>query len=86
MVGEWGRYLQCMGTFRWTPDRMEQLENAVQNRKRVTLRRRGNEYVVVAAGLQQSRGRDALSGYLAMTGEEMLFLLGDLDHFQVLDS
>ena len=75
-----------MGTFRWTPDRMEQLENAVQNRKRVTLRRRGNEYVVVAAGLQQSRGRDALSGYLAMTGEEMLFVLGDLDHFQVLDS
>lgn len=75
-----------MGTFRWTPERMEQLEHAVQNRKRVTLRRRGNEYVVVAAGIKQSRGREALAGYLAMTGEEMLFVLGELDHFQVLDS
>jgi hypothetical protein len=75
-----------MGTFRWTPERMEQLEHAVQHRKRVTLRRRGNEYVVVASSLTQSRGREALSGYLAMTGEEMVFVLGDLDHFQVLDS
>ncbi|HEY8061173.1 MAG TPA: hypothetical protein VID74_00170 [Gemmatimonadales bacterium] len=74
-----------MATFRWTPDRMEQVEHAVQHRKRVTLRRRGNEYVVVAAALKQSRGRDALVGYLAMTGEEMEFVLGDLDHFQVLD-
>ena len=75
-----------MGTFRWTPDRMEQLEHAVQKRKRVMLRRRGNEYVVVASSLGQSRGREALSAYLAMTGEEMQFVLGDLDFFQVLDS
>ena len=75
-----------MGAFRWTPERMEQLEHAVQNRRRVTLRRRGNEYVVVATGLKQARGRDALAGYLAMTGDEMLFVLADLDHFQVLDS
>ena len=75
-----------MGSFRWTPERMEQLEHAVQRRKRVTLRRRGSEYVVVASALKQSRGRDALAGYMAMTGEEMLFVLGDLDHFQVLDS
>jgi len=75
-----------MGTFRWTPERMEQLEYAVQTRKRVTLRRRGNEYVVVASALTQSRGRDAFTGYLAMTGEEMTFILGDLDHFQVLES
>ena len=74
-----------MGAFRWTPERMEQLEHAVQHRKRVALRRRGNEYVVVASALRQSRGRDALVGYLAMTGEEMEFVLGDLDHFQVLD-
>ncbi len=72
--------------FRWTPTRMEQLEHAVQTRKRVILRRRGNEYVVVASALTSSRGREALSGYLAMTGEEMLFVLDDLDFFQVLDS
>lgn len=75
-----------MGTFRWTPERMEQLEHAVLRRKRVSLRRRGNEYVVVASALTTSRGRDALSAYLAMTGEELVFVLTDLDHFQVIDT
>ena len=65
---------------------MEQLEYAVLKRRRVILRRRGNEYVVVASALTTSRGREALSGYLAMTGEEMLFVLDDLDFFQVIDS
>ncbi|MBA2291341.1 MAG: hypothetical protein H0W15_02670 [Gemmatimonadales bacterium] len=75
-----------MGTFRWTPERMEQLEHAVLRRKRVSLRRRGNEYVVVASALTTSRGRDALSAYLAMTGEELVFVLAELDHFQVIET
>jgi hypothetical protein len=75
-----------MASFRWTPERMEQLESAVRHRKRVSLRRRGNEYVVVASALTSSRGRDALSAYLAMTGEEMVFVLNELDHFQVIDT
>ena len=75
-----------MGNFRWTPERMEQLEHAVRNRKRVTLRRRGNEFVVVASALTRDRGRDALAGYLSMTGEELLFALDDIDQFQVLES
>lgn len=65
---------------------MEQLEHAVRRRKRVSLRRRGNEYVVVASSLTSLRGREALSGYLAMTGEELVFVLNDIDHFQVIDS
>lgn len=65
---------------------MDQLEAAVRRRRRVSLRRGGNEYVVVASAITSSRGRDALAGYLAMTGEELLFVLADLDHFQVLDS
>ena len=55
-----------MAAFRWTPERMEQLESAVRHRKRVTLRRRGNEYVVVASGITTSRGREALAAYLAL--------------------
>lgn len=75
-----------MAAFRWTPERMEQLEHAVQRRRRVSLRRRGNEYVVVASALTNTRGREALAGYLAMTGEELLFVLDDIDHFEVLES
>jgi hypothetical protein len=74
-----------MGVFRWSPDRMEQLEAAVRHRKRVALRRRGNEYVVVASALTSRGGRDGLSAFLPMTGEELVFMLDDLDHFQVID-
>ena len=75
-----------MGQFRWTHERMEQLEHAVQKRKRVSVRRRGNEYIVVASSLTHSRGREAFTGYLAMTGDEVTFVLDQLDHFQVIDS
>lgn len=73
-----------MGKYRWTPDRMEQLEHAVRKRHRVSLRRRGNEYVVVATSLATSGGREAFNGYLPMTGEELEFVLEELDEFQVL--
>ncbi len=75
-----------MGSLRWTPERMEQLESAVRRRRRVVLRRRGDEYIVVAAGLTHARGREALVGHIAMTGEELEFVLDDLDAFQVLDT
>jgi hypothetical protein len=75
-----------MGEFRWTHERMNQLEHAVKLRRRVVVRRRGNEYIVVASALTQARGREAFTGYLAMTGDEMTFVLDQLDHFQVIDS
>lgn len=65
---------------------MEQLEHAVRGRRRVILSRRGNEYVVIASRLTSREGRDALAAMLPMTGEELCFVLDELDHFQVLDS
>ena len=65
---------------------MEQLESAVRHRRRTVIRRRGNEFVVVASGLTQRGGRDALVGHLTMTGEDLVFLLDDVDAFQVLES
>ena len=73
-----------MGTVRWTPDRMEQLERAARLGRRVMLMRRGTEYVVVARRLLQHGPGEVLVGYLPMTGEELRFELGDLDEFQVL--
>jgi len=64
---------------------MEQLESAVRGRRRVALRRRGNEHVVIATSLTQVRGREAFTGLVAMTGEELVFVLDELDQFQVLD-
>lgn len=73
-----------MGSVRWTPERMEQLESATRQGRRVVLRRRGTEYVVVARRLLHLGQRDALVGMLPMTGEELRFDLEDLDEFHVL--
>jgi hypothetical protein len=73
-----------MGKVRWTPERMEQLERAARTGRRVVLRRRGSEYVVVARRIFQEGQRDALIGLLPTTGEELRFNLEELDEFHVL--
>jgi predicted ester cyclase len=73
-----------VGSVRWTPERMEQLESAARNGKRVVIRRRGTEYVVVARRIFHEGRRDAFIGYLPMTGEELRFYLEELDEFHVL--
>jgi uncharacterized protein with PhoU and TrkA domain len=70
-------------TLDWTVQRMDQLERAIQNHLRVAVGRRGSEYVVTAIKLTTVRQRDAFVGRLPMTGEEMTFLLDELDSFQV---
>lgn len=72
-----------MGTFRWTPDRMDQLERAARLGQRVMLMRRGTEYVVTARRVLHDGSGEALVGYLPMTGEELRFGLDELDGFQV---
>ena len=70
--------------FRWTPERLDQLENAVRQGRRVALNRRGTEYIVIAVRMTSAGNRDALVGRLPMTGEEMVFVLEDVEAMQVL--
>jgi hypothetical protein len=72
-------------SLRWTTQRMDQLENAVRRGLRVALSRRGTEYIVVALRITTVGRHEALIGRLPMTGEELPFLLKDIDHFQVID-
>ena len=72
-----------MASFRWTADRMDQLERAARDRLRVTLTRRGTEYVVTALRLTTVDRRDALVGRLPMTGDEITLRLDEVDSFQV---
>ena len=67
-----------------TPDALDALERAVRERRRVALRRRGTEYVVVARRILHLGQREALVGMLPMTGEELRFELEELDEFHVL--
>ncbi len=67
-----------------TPEALDALERAVRERRRVALRRRGTEYVVVAERLETSGRDEVLVGRLPMTGEVLAFRLRDLETFAVL--
>lgn len=69
---------------RWTPTQMDRLENAARRGLRVSVRRRGSEYIVTARRVTTVGGREALIGHLPMTGEELTFRLDDLDEFQII--
>ena len=69
---------------RLTPDALDALERAVRDRRRVALRRRGTEYVVVAERLETGERDEALEGRLPMTGELLEFPLRELESFAVL--
>ena len=67
-----------------TPEALDALERAVREQRRVALRRRGTEYVVVAQRLDTMGRDDVLAGRLPMTGELLTFRLRDLESFAVL--
>lgn len=73
-----------MPRFRWTTDRLNQLESAARRGLRVSLTRRGTEYVVVALRVGPEGRREVLVGRLPMTGEEMSFALEEIDSLQVI--
>jgi hypothetical protein len=70
---------------RWTPERLDQLESAARNGRRVALSRRGTEYIVIAVRITTAGNREAFVGRLPMTGEEMTFVLDDIEAMQVLE-
>ena len=67
-----------------TPAALDALERAVRERRRVALRRRGTEFVVVAEHLDTAEREEALQGRLPMTGEIVEFPLRELESFAVL--
>ena len=72
-----------MGSFRWTAQRMDLLERAVREGRRVAIERRGTEFIVIARSLTSIKARDAFVGRVPMTGEDMTFILDELDGFAI---
>jgi uncharacterized protein with PhoU and TrkA domain len=64
---------------------MDQLEHAARMGRRVALSRRGTEYIVIAVRVTSVDQHDALIGTLPMTGEDLTFLLDEIDDFQVIE-
>jgi hypothetical protein len=67
-----------------TPAALDALERAVRDHRRIALRRRGTEYVVVAVRLATGDRDERLEGRLPMTGEVLSFTLRELETFTVL--
>lgn len=67
-----------------TPDALDAIERAVRDHRRIALRRRGTEYVVVAVRLATGDRDERLEGRLPMTGEVLSFNLRELETFTVL--
>jgi hypothetical protein len=67
-----------------SPQALDALERAVRERRRVALRRRGTEYVVVAERLDTTQRDESLEGRLPMTGEIVSFRLKEIETFAVL--
>ena len=72
-------------SIRWSADRYDQLESAARRGKRVSLVRRGTEYIVIAVAVRPEGSKESLVGRLPMTGEELAFVLSDIESFQVIE-
>jgi len=67
-----------------TPEALDALERAVREQRRIALRRRGTEYVVVAERLVTGDRDELLLARLPMTGDVLQFRLRELESFAVL--
>lgn len=71
--------------FRWTTEAYSRLERAVTRGDRVSLHRRGTEYVVIAVELITRNRRETLMATHPSTGENLAFVLDELEEFEVLE-
>ena len=61
----------------------DKLERAIIDGNRISLYRRGTEYVVIPVSLKSVDGREAMLATHPTTGERMTFFIGEIDHFEV---
>ncbi len=66
-----------------TTRQYDDLERALADGKRVSVYRRGTEYVVVPRRLRAHGGREALDAMHPTTGERMTFFIDEMDGFEV---
>lgn len=67
-----------------THDEYEALERAIIDRRRLSIYRRGTEYVVVPERLRITGGHESIDAAHPTTGERMSFRIDELDDIQVI--
>lgn len=62
----------------------DDLERAVRDGKKVSVMRRGTEYVIVPLSVRLRSGKEAIEARNPTTGDAMVILVDDIDSFVVL--
>ena len=70
--------------FHWSADRLDQLEAAIRQQRRIVLMRRGTEYVLLPRRLDTTGRKEKLVGFIPMTGEELEFSLDEVEEMAVI--
>lgn len=67
-----------------TAKQYDDLERAVRDGKKVSVMRRGTEYVIVPLALKLRSGKEALETQNPTTGDSMVIFVEDIESFVVL--
>jgi hypothetical protein len=67
-----------------THQQYDQLERAVANAERITVSRRGTEYVLIPLRLRVANGRELLETRNPTTGDDLVIYLDEVDVIEAL--
>ena len=65
------------------PQQYDDLERAVRDGRKVSVMRRGTEYIIVPLALRQRSGKEALEARNPTTGDSMVIFVDDIESFVV---
>ena len=66
-----------------TAAQYDALERAIADRRRLSVWRRGTEYVVVVDRLRLTGGREALEAHHPTTGDQLILYIDELEGIEV---
>jgi hypothetical protein len=67
-----------------TTEEYDRLERAVIDRKRISVYRRGTEYIVVPTRLHLIDGRERIEAVHPTTGDRIIIYIDEIDSMQVI--
>jgi hypothetical protein len=67
-----------------TTEQYDRLERAVIDRKRISVYRRGTEYVVIPMRLHLIEGRERIEAVHPTTGDGIIIYIDEIDSLQVI--
>ena len=73
-----------VGDMAWSIKQYDELENAITNGIRLSLWRRGTEYVVIPERLRLDGGREVIEARHPSTGHHLELFVDEVDGFEVI--